>query len=331
MNNEIYIVAAYTPDVEREELLRHLVNQLHKENKEILLISHSVTPIDIVKKCKHSIYDQENKLLYDDVYKHLAWNRSLPNSTIRSRDTLKSSTTLLAVYRLFLFGLGYSKMVGYKYAHYIEYDCNVDDFKIFDINREILKEYSCVTYTNGHGHPIGFYMAFNLDDYTFDDLKYDEEKFKKKYTEDYPLLYFVEELTRIFFMETKNTFYKRDIHIKQEGLTGALYSSNKSFTSWVVPIVENENLHLFISESDNKKIVVEYIINNSYNKLEIFPNVYWYYPICNWVDSKYLKILIDNKLHLEYDLTNQSVRDKLITNNYIERKPYIEYEKNVNT
>lgn len=323
MNDEVFIVAAYTPDAEREELLRNLVSQLHSANKEIILISHSITPNDIVKKCQHHIYDQENKLLFDDRYKFIFWNTVLPDVVVRSKDNCKTYTTLLPVYRLVLLGFGYAKMVGYKYAHYIEYDCKIKDFKIFDINRELLEEYGCVAYTNIHGHPIGFYFAFNLDFYSFSDLKYDEEKFLSKLTEFYPKLHLVEELTRFFFMDNKHPCYKKPELILEEGLIGGLYHSRNSkttLTSWAVPVVQDNKLCLFISELDDKTMTVEYVINTLYNKVVMQPKTFWFYALCDWNDATFLKILINNNIHLEYDLTDPIVRKKLIENNYTERK-----------
>ena len=103
MSDEVYIVSAYTPDVEREELLRKLVSQLHSAKKDILLITHSVTPNDIVKKCRYYVYDEENKILLDDKYKFLAWNTCMTGATVRSKDVRKTYTTLLPVYKLVLY------------------------------------------------------------------------------------------------------------------------------------------------------------------------------------------------------------------------------------
>jgi hypothetical protein len=322
MSDEVYIVSAYTPDVEREELLRKLINQLHSAKKDILLITHSVTPNDIVKKCKYYVYDEENKILYDDKYKFLAWNTCMPGAVIRSKDVRRTYTTLLPVYKLVLFGFGFAKMAGYKYGHYLEYDSEVEDFKFFDNNVEILKNHSCVAYTNIHDHPIGFYFAFNLHHYSYDDLKYDETKFMEKFTEYYPDLYLVEELTKFFFMDNKTAFYKNPDNIRKEGLIGAKYcacNSKNSVLSWAVPIVENNVLCLFLNDQDLKNTTVEYVINDSYRRIILHKHEWHYFPVCNWNDAKFLKILLNGESHLEYDLTKPEVRTKLIENNYIER------------
>jgi hypothetical protein len=322
MSDEVYIVSAYTPDVEREELLRKLVSQLHSAKKDILLITHSVTPNDIVKKCRYYVYDEENKILLDDKYKFLAWNTCMSGATVRSKDVRKTYTTLLPVYKLVLYGFGFAKMAGYKYAHYLEYDSEITNFDFFQRNVEILKDHSCVAYTNVHGHPIGFYFAFNLDHYSYEDLKYDEPKFLNKFTEHYPQLHVVEELTRFFFMDPKKPFYKNPDDIRSEGLIGALYCSSNSKTvmmSWVIPIVENDELYLFISEFDNKPILVEYVINDAYRKMELTPRQLFYFKICSWSSARFLKILVNKESHLEYDLTKPEVRTRLMQNNFIER------------
>lgn len=322
MSDEVYIVASYTPDVEREEFLRKLINQLHSAKKDVLLITHSITPNDIVKKCKYYVYDEENKIIFDDKYKLFAWNTSITGATVRSKDVGNTYTTLLPVYKLALFGFGFAKMAGYKYAHYLEYDSEVTNFDFFENNVKILKDHSCVAYTNVHGHPIGFYFTFNLNDYSYEDLKYDEQKFLNKFTEHYPTLYFVEELTRFFFMDPKNTFYKSSDVIRSDGLIGSLYCSSNSKTtmlSWIVPIVEGDDLYLFITEFDGKPIFVEYIINDMYRKVELSAKQFFYVKIHNWSETKFLKILVNKKPHLEYDLTVSDNRIKLTQNNFIER------------
>lgn len=322
MNDEIYIVAAYTPDDKRENLLRNLVNKLHNAGKEILLITHSLTPNDIVKKCKYYIYDEENKILFDDRYKYMAWNTILPGATIWSKDKNRTYSTILPVYRLLFNSLGISKLLGYKYAHYIEYDCDVENFDFFKNNLQQLKTHGCVAYTNEHGHPIGFYMAYNLSHYTYEELKYDENKFLTKFTEYYPTLYLVEQLTRYYLMETKNPCFKNPNLIRSEGLIGALYCSYNSETdlqSWVIPIVENSGLWMFISELDNKQMIVEYVVNTTYKKINISPREYTYFWIGDWDKVTFLKIMVNKKSHLEYDLSQIEVRNKLIQNNTIER------------
>lgn len=322
MSEEIYIVSAYTPDNERETLLRNLVNQLHTANKHILLVSHSVTPTDIVSKCNFHIYDKENKILFDDQYKFYAWNNVLPGAKIYSKDVGKTYTTLLPVYRLVLYGFSFAKVAGYKYAHYIEYDCSIKNFTLFDKNVSHLKNHGCVAYLNENGHPIGFYFAFNLDYYTFEDLKYEEQKFLDKLIEYYPKLYFVEELTRFFFMDNKTPFFEREEDIDKNCLVGGLYCSRNSKTgtlTWAIPIVENDYLYLYICELDGKDVLVEYVINETYKQVQLKTNNYWYYPICKWSNANFLKIMINKQHHLEYDLTKPNVREKLIENNMIER------------
>ena len=49
---EIIIITAYCPDLKRQDLLRNLVRYLNSNNKDILLISHSQIPEDIIKQCK---------------------------------------------------------------------------------------------------------------------------------------------------------------------------------------------------------------------------------------------------------------------------------------
>lgn len=322
MNDEVFVVAAHTPDDKREQMLRNLVTKLHAHNKDIILITHTVTPDDIIKKCTYFIYDKENTLLRDDKYKFLVWTQAIPNCKIYSRDANQSYTTIIAVYRLLLRGLGFAKMTGYKYAHFIEYDTDFDTIEFFNTNLKSLKEgYGCVVYKNIHDHPIGCYSLLNLDHYSFDELNLDEQKILAKFTEYYPDLYFVEQITKIFYFDNKNPYYKREEMFKDEGFKPSLYITqyNDWKVKWAIPIVENDELYLFLMEFKNKNMKVEYVINDSYKTAHVQPHNFVYFKLCDYKDAKFLKIIVDDVPFLEYDLTVDQNREKLKENNLLKR------------
>jgi len=322
MNKDVFVIAAYTPDDKRETLLRNLVTKLHDSKKDIILITHSITPSDIIKKCKYFIYDEENTLLTDDKYKFLVWNTCIPGYTFHSKDANRAYSTVLAVYQLFLRGFGFAKMAGYEYAHFIEYDTDFDTLDFFDNNvKKIQEGYGCLAYTNVHGHPIGCYCLLNLGFYSFEDLRLDEEKILTKFTEYAPELYFVEQLTRFFYLDNYHPFYKSDELLKKEGFHASLYVTqfNNWKVTWAVPFVQNENLHLFFMETKNKPMKVEYIVNNTYKKISISPSTFYHFFVCPYQEVNYLKIIVDDVSFLEYDLTSEETRKKLIENNILEK------------
>jgi len=76
----------------------------------------------------------------------------------------------------------------------------------------------------------------------------------------------------------------------------SLYIKTDTY-SWVIPIVENDGFWLFVIELDNRNMVVEYIVNESYNKIYVHPHEYMYFRVEDWAKVKFLKILI-NKNHI---------------------------------
>lgn len=320
MNREVFIVSAYTPDDKREQLLRNLVTKLHAANKDIILITHSITPDDIIKKCKYFVYDEENKLLSDDKYKFLVWNTTITGAILYSKDASRSFTTIIPVYRLLLRGFGFAKLTGYKYAHYIEYDTDFDSIEFFDNNIKKLEEgHGCVAYKNVHDHSIGCYSLLNLDCYSFEELNFDEEKILNKFTEHYPNLYVVEQITKIFYFDPKNPFYKDESLFKEEGFHPSLYITrfNDWKLTWAIPYVQNDDLHLFLMEFKKKEMKIEYILNDSYRKILLSPNNFYYFRVCPYSEAKFLKIIVDDVPFLEYDLTLDDVRKKLTDNNFL--------------
>ena len=62
---EIFFITAHTPDFVREQALRNLVHSIKQQGKEVMVISHSPIPKDIENMCNYTIFDRENKLIFD--------------------------------------------------------------------------------------------------------------------------------------------------------------------------------------------------------------------------------------------------------------------------
>ena len=192
---EICLVAAYTPDLERQNVLRELVYDLKNNDKKVLLVTHSETPQDILKMVDYHFYDSENEFLTDNKYK--VWYASQMNSeiTVVSQDVIKYSAAVLPCTRNLWLGLSIAKSLGYDCAHYIEYDSKIIDISIIDENTKLLEEFDGVYYTDdatwqirlpeqqsGGTHLYGAYSVYNLNSYSFDDLKWDRDLILDEYT-----------------------------------------------------------------------------------------------------------------------------------------------------
>lgn len=318
---EIIVIAAYCPDLKRQDLLRNLVRYLHSNNKDILLISHSQIPEDIIKQCKFYFYDEENKFLIDDEYK--MWYYFKQDSfEIRSRDPYQHSVHILPVYRLFLYGLGIAKLLGYEYVHYLEYDSKITDINFINNNTKILKEgYGNISYRKENGWLNGCYNAWNLNHYSFEDLKYNEKDVLNKYKKHnlHP-----ERITKNEYMDPKNPYIKNDKDIEKEGLIPNLNFSLKEKNSWVCPIIKKDGTFFILYSRNNigKELEeIEIIINNSYLK-ESNGKGKWKIIYTNTLidEVKYLKVMKNNKILFEYDLTNPQEKTRLLSNNIFIQK-----------
>jgi hypothetical protein len=318
---EIIVIAAYCPDLKRQDLLRNLVRYLHSNNKDILLISHSQIPEDIIKQCKFYFYDEENKFLTDDELK--MWYYFFQDDfEIRSKDPYQYSVHILPVYRLFLYGLGIAKLLGYEYVHYLEYDNEITDINFINNNTKILKEgYGNVYYHQDDLEMQGGYNAWNLNHYSFEDLKYNEKDIINKYKKHnlHP-----ERITKIEYINPKNPYVKNNKILQKEGLISNLNFSLKEKNSWVCPVIKEDGTFFILYNRNNtgKELEeIEIIINNSYlkesNKKGVWKIIYTKHLID---EVKYLKVLENNKILFEYDLTNPLEKERLFNNNIFIQK-----------
>lgn len=323
---ELILLSAYCPDIKRQDLLRNLVRYLSSQNKDILLVSHSLIPEDIVKQCKFYFYDEENKLLPNDELK-LWFTSPQENGTIKSRDVYQSSTTLIPVYRIVLFGLGIAKHLGYKYVHYLEYDNQIENIDFINNNTKLLQEgYSSIAYEfdNGEYNMIeGSYTAYNLDHYSFEDLQFNEDELIAKYRRNYP---FVETMTKKEFLNNKNPYYKSQELLTQEGLISNTYSSSQPEEGYVCPVIYEDGSFFIYHHREpgigsDEPEEIEIIIDNFYKRVSTGKSLCRFIPTGKLInDVNYIKVIREDIILFEYDLTKPSERKRLFENNEFIRK-----------
>lgn len=144
---DLILITAYCPDEHRENILRNLVNSLcvYKEKYDLLIVSHTLTPLDIQKKVNYCLYDSKNEILTDWDLLNQPWFN--PNNDRRIQSSfLSGKNTHLAIWRLMILGFSLAKNMGYDKVHHIEYDCKINDIDEFDENSNILNEYNSVIY-----------------------------------------------------------------------------------------------------------------------------------------------------------------------------------------
>jgi hypothetical protein len=108
--NDLIMVTAFCDTKDKEETLRKLVNQIssNKDRFDLMVVSHSVIPDDIVEKCDYYFYDKKNELLYDYNLRSKPWFAPMGDRPILSIFT-GFFNTHLAIWRMLILGNSIAK------------------------------------------------------------------------------------------------------------------------------------------------------------------------------------------------------------------------------
>jgi hypothetical protein len=333
---EICLVAAYTPDLERQNVLRELVYDLKNNDKKVLLVTHSETPQDILKMVDYHFYDSENEFLTDNKYK--VWYASQMNSeiTVVSQDVIKYSAAVLPCTRNLWFGLSIAKSLGYDCAHYIEYDSKIIDISIIDENTKLLEEFDGVYYTDdatwqirlpeqqsGGTHLYGAYSVYNLNSYSFDDLKWDRDLILDEYTKS-ENSQLVERVTEKLLIKGKKFVVKDKNILLEAGLKPNLLNKGGSNSKAIDPkilYVDEGLLKIYALNKSDGPERVELIINH--DQLVSFtidlPHFFINKVLAPIEDVKHIKIFNNNEFVREYTLETEDDVNNLIKYNHIRK------------
>lgn len=349
---EIVIVMAYCDNFKKQETLRKLVRNVKSFNYKILIISHSILPEDILKSCDYHFYDKENKLLYGKGYCYKKYIKcSLPsygmeNTVFSTYDSYtlhnNSACPLLPCLRLFLFGLGIAKQLGYSYAHVVEYDCDVTKAEFFKNNTKILEEgYENLTYRwevdfgdfKGDLEPVGCYLGINLNFYTFKDLEYRESDILNNFKPHSPI---IENFVYDNYIDHNLNNKKRKTYIKyinhqpgnvtspiedniplSEGLVrDTIKSSKPKLNLELFPFIKGEYFDIVIfadtvNEEPQPPPKYEIILNDRVFKGSFLP---YQCHVYNWgikyEDVYYLRLSIEGEIFAEYNLHTKEEKSK---------------------
>jgi hypothetical protein len=180
---DLIFITAYCPDEKRENILRDLASSLQKfkDDFDIMVVSHTVIPLDIQKKVNFCFYDSKNEILTDWDLLNQPWFS--PNNDRRIQSSfLSRKNTHLAIWRMFVLGFSLAKNMGYNKVHHIEYDCYIVDDSEFKENSDLLNEYDSVIYINKQENiddilfgSVQSYLVSKLDDIL---INLDEEAIK---------------------------------------------------------------------------------------------------------------------------------------------------------
>lgn len=119
----IFVVSTYLKNEQQISITKKCLESLKKSNIDILLVSHSDVPPDIIELCDYHIYDKNN-LMCNLLVSPIAWYESddfrceLSDTSYVNEEKHHSP----AVYSNFFNGISFAKSLGYEKAICVNYD-----------------------------------------------------------------------------------------------------------------------------------------------------------------------------------------------------------------
>lgn len=309
---DLIIINSYTPDFEREGLLRNFVNEIDTTNYDVMVVSHSRLPDDLYKKVDYFIFDRENEVLTDIEFKHPMW-WGCDEFNLETTEARRFNH-FIAAYKLFVVGINAARNLGYKKAHIIEYDTSVVNMSHFDENSKLLDEYNVVFYkTDYTPEVISFPMSFNIKGIREEWFELDKEKVKSihyKTIEDYEL----------YLLHKEKKTFARDYRSLQNGsITINLYASYGDNT-WLCPLVDlNDNLIFFAQNNSKETMRVDLLVNDHYRiSIDLVPELWYTRLLGGYKEVTKLLVIKSEEEVIKYDFNT-------IDKELFKQKNYIRY------
>lgn len=315
VKKEVCLVSAYTPDSERTELLRDLIKFLHKNNKEIVLISHTHdTPSDIIDRCKYFIYSSENILINDSKYRMFVTGG---NSEIDfgTKINIDFKNTILATYNMFFLGLNFCKNLNYEVIHYIEYDCKFESVSLLDFSyKKITEGFDSFIIEDEKKELFGGFLSLKSSSFDPNEIEYDEEKIRR-WTEE---LFVAEKITKKYILGNKKNYVLPYNDIKNFNFFGTTYKHTQSIEHLSFPAIVDNNIKYVHCNFTPYTQEILIIINNEHLEHKLIDSMCFHiFQIGEISNTKNVKVLVDEKSQYFYDMTNNELLDNLKKNSYL--------------
>lgn len=303
---DLFLITAYTPDDERKDLLRNFVSSIDRELFDVMVVSHSSIPEDVINKINYFIYDSSNILLTDVEYKYLMFygNEKFNITTTENRPF----NHFLAAWKLVTLGLSNAKNEGYKKVHCIEYDTELSSLDEFIENSGLLDRHSLVYYsTNYQPSIISFPISFHLDKINEQWFICDEEDLKNQLLTKH--IKTIEDHELKILANEPNKLKKSHLLLSENNIKiNTYYSGGEDI--WVTPVVDkNNNLIVFsynprqhLTKKDILVYNIKILVNDEFytnydNKLGGWHLTF----VKNFDKIKNLTIIRNNKKVVNYD------------------------------
>lgn len=322
-NKELFLITTYAPDSLRRGMLRDFINSINKDLFDIMVVSHSSIPEDIIDNINYFIYDSKNDLLTDVEFKYTMFYNADSFKVVSTENRPFNHT--LAALKLVTLGLSTARNEGYEKVHCIEYDTELQSDQEFIENSQLLEEHSLVYYsTNYIPSLISFPVSFNLNKINPQWFEFDEEYLKNWIAND---PYKTIENYEFQLIGNEKAYSKPHTNLRSNGVLINLYYSGGE-DIWVTPVVDSNN-DLFIF-SWNKiqtfdlenipnydvKIITKSGKGQRYLTWDTLLNTWHLKPIGNFEKIDSLIIIRNNTKIIEYDF-NKIDKSTFKKSNYI--------------
>ena len=299
---DLILITAYTPTPQYEDILEKTILSVQGSGFDVLLVSHSHTPLRIQKLCQYYFYDHLNDVSEDPNLRSFEYF-TMDNLEIWSKYRTKNFYGF-AIYRMFSIAVKTAKNFGYDRLHHLEYDTQVLDLNIFDEHNEYLQNHDAVFYTSDgtmDGFLMGCFKSFRVSN-----LPDSFENYNKEHMTNTMLNLPCVPLENY----TKHIFKDFDVKFLESGtvktrLSGEMVTDRKKhFTMFYNPT--NEKVEFFIRNlwTDNQKVMV--ITNEAQvQNINLPPNHWHIRTICDVKDFRSIMVFQNNTLIYRFQVNNE--------------------------
>jgi len=315
---DLISIFTYCPDDRRKKILYSFLESVqHLRNRyEILLVSHSQVPDLCFGMVDYFYYDSKNELITDFEYTNKFWFRE--GSLAINSSLVYPVSTHLAIYRLVYYVMNFSKLMGFKKVHFIEYDIKMDNIGLIDGVNDLLSEKDNVMFIDDEdGWVSGVYFATNTEKWSIDESMYDENKIldELKKVENRMTEY----VTPKFLMgQNRNILYRKIEEIDKNKKCQYVDEHQNSSLKWSVPIVEygTDKLNFFIFNENGGEYIVDLFVNDRRITFISENQGMWSLSqVANFSEVHTLEIFINKKLKNKINFTDSN-RQSFIDNNF---------------
>ena len=299
---DLILITAYTPTPQYEDILEKTILSVQGSGFDVLLVSHSHTPLRIQKLCQYYFYDHLNDVSEDPNLRSFEYF-TMDNLEIWSKYRTKNFYGF-AIYRMFSIAVKTAKNFGYDRLHHLEYDTQVLDLNIFDEHNEYLQNHDAVFYTSDgtmDGFLMGCFKSFRVSN-----LPDSFENYNKEHMTNTMLNLPCVPLENY----TKHIFKDFDVKFLESGtvktrLSGEMVTDRKKhFTMFYNPT--NEKVEFFIRNlwTDNQKVMV--ITNEAQvQNISLPPNHWHIRTLCDVKDFRSIMVFQNNTLIYRFQVNNE--------------------------